>query len=148
MSTPEAPPRYHRSLPLSAAQLEAVCSANAYRQATRYAKSAHMVDRFRVGAAISARFHGTRGIYSTRIDVTGRVLHFECTCPLAGARDACKHVVALGLTWLEEPDTFHDLDLTLARFAHMKKGELITAVRLAAQRLPEIIPLLERRPRP
>ncbi len=144
---PDEPVRYHRALPLSAAQLEALCKPQTFRQATRYAQSAHMVDRFRIGPAISARFHGTRGIYSTRIDVSGRVLTFECTCPLAGARDPCKHVVALGLAWLEAPGTFHDLDLTLARFAHMKKGELITAVRQAAQRMPEIIPILERRPR-
>lgn len=144
---PDEAPRLYRALPLSAAQLEAMCRPQVFRQALRYARSAHMVDRFRIGSAISARFHGTRGIYSTRIDLEGRVLRFECTCPLSGARDPCKHVIALGMAWLEAPQTFHDLDLTLARFAHMKKGDLITAVRRAAQRIPEIIPILEGRRR-
>jgi len=104
-----------------------------------------MSDRLRVGSVLSARFHGTRGIYSTRIDLSQRELRFECTCPLGGGREPCKHTVALGIAWLNEPDTFHDLDVTLARLANVKKGELLTLLRQAAQRLPDLLPLLDRR---
>ncbi|HUT36057.1 MAG TPA: hypothetical protein VNE39_21395 [Planctomycetota bacterium] len=141
---PEESASFHRLMPLTAAQLEAASDPQAYRQAVRYAQSAHVVDRLRIGAALSARFHGTRGIYTTRIDVSGRAFQFECTCPLGGKREACKHVIALGLAWLDTPDTFHDLDVTLARLSHMTKGDLITLLRQAAQRLPELIALLDR----
>ena len=135
---------FHRALPLAAEQLEQMCSQRVYRNAWRYAKSAHMSDRMRVGACLSAKFHGTRGIYSTRLDVSEQQLKFECECPLAGSRDPCKHVIALGLAWIHEPETFSDLDIALARLQNASKSELITLIRDMANRMPEIIPLLGR----
>ena len=135
---------YHRALPLTAEQLEQVCGQRVYRSAWRYAKSAHMTDRMRVGSSLTAKFHGTRGIYTTRLDLSGHQMHFECECPLAGSRDPCKHVVALGLAWIHEPEAFHDLDVTLARLANCTKAELITLLRDVADRVPEVIPLLDR----
>ena len=137
------PTDYHRALPLSLAQMEQMCSERVYRLALRYAKSAHVTDRLRVGSNLSAKFHGTRGIYTTRVGLEGREFRFECTCPLAGSREPCKHVIALGLSWIHQPEGFHDLDLTLARLAHMTKSDLITLIRHAANRLPELIPLLD-----
>jgi len=133
--------------PLTSAQLEAVAGGHTYRQGARYAQSAHVTDQLRIGSALSARFHGTRGIYGTRLDVSGRSFQFECTCPLGGSREPCKHVIALGLAWLEHPDAFRDLDVTLARLAHMTKSDIVTLLRQAAQSLPELIRLLDRRRR-
>jgi len=144
---PESSPSYHRAFPLSAPQLEAAAGGHTYRQAVRYAQSAHVTDQLRIGAALTARFHGTRGIYSTRLDVSDRSFQFECNCPLGGSRDPCKHVIALGLAWLEHPETFQDLDVTLARLAHMSKSDVLTLIRQAAQSLPELIRLLNRRRR-
>ncbi len=135
---------YHRALPLTAEQLERMCGERVYRAAWRYAKSAHMSDRMRVGASLQAKFHGTRGIYTTRLNLEGREMTFQCECPLAGSRDPCKHVIALGLAWIHEPETFHDLDITLARLANTSKAELITLIREVANRVPEVIPLLDR----
>jgi len=140
----EAPSPYHRPLPLTMAQLSALCSAAVFRQAARYARSAHMADRLRIGHSLHARFHGTRGIYSARIDVAGRELSFQCNCPAANPREPCKHVIALGMGWLEEPSSFHDLELTMARLSRLRKAELLTLVRQVARRLPELIPLLDR----
>jgi len=136
-------PTYHRALPLTAAQIEQMCSDRVYRMALRYVKSCHVTERLRIGSSLSAKFHGTRGIYNTRLALSGRDLRFECTCPLAGSREACKHVIALGLTWIHQPESFHDLDLTLTRLANLSKSELITLIRQAANRLPELIPLLD-----
>jgi len=135
---------YHRALPLTSEQLERLCSDRVYRFAWRYAKSAHMTSRMRVGSSLTAKFHGTRGIYTTRLDISGRQMHFECECPLAGSRDPCKHVIALGLAWIHEPETFHDLDITLARLANSSKSDLVTLLRQVANRVPEVIPLLDR----
>ncbi|MFW6107202.1 MAG: SWIM zinc finger family protein [bacterium] len=136
---------YHRALPLTSQQLEQMCSPRVYRLAWRYAKSAHVSDKMRAGACLTARFHGTRGIYDTRLDLTDRQFHFSCTCPLGGSREPCKHVIALGVTWIHEPESFHDLELTLARLSNLRKPELITLIREIASRMPEVIPLLDRR---
>ena len=135
---------YHRALPLTAEQLEQVCGQRVYRFAWRYAKSAHMASRMRVGSSLTAKFHGTRGIYATRLDLSGHQMRFECECPLAGSRDPCKHVVALGLAWIHEPETFHDLDLTLARLSSSSKADLITLIRQVAHKVPDVIPILDR----
>ena len=144
---PEGTPSYHRMFPLNSAQLEAAATGHTYRQGVRYAQSAHITDQLRIGSALTGRFHGTRGIYSTRLDVSDRSFQFECTCPLGGSREPCKHVIALGIAWLEHPDTFHDLDVTLSRLAHMSKSDILTLLRQAAQNLPELIRLLNRRRR-
>ena len=135
---------YYRALPLTGEQLEKVCSERVYRLAWRYAKSAHVTDRMRMGSALSAKFHGTRGIYTARLDLNDRQFRYECGCPLAGSRDPCKHVIALGLAWLHEPESFHDLDVTLTRLASTNKADLITLLRQVANRLPEVGPLLDR----
>jgi len=141
--SPEAQ-TYHRALPLAPEQLERACTERTYRMAWRYAKSAHLSYRMRIGSTLSAKFHGTRGIYTARLDAEERQFKFQCTCPLAGSREPCKHVVALGLAWINEPESFHDLDLTLSRLASAKKSELITLIRLVANRVPEVIPLLDK----
>lgn len=141
--SPEAQ-TYHRALALAPEQLERACTERIYRMAWRYAKSAHVTERLRMGSSLTAKFHGTRGIYTARLDVEDRQFQFQCTCPLSGSHEPCKHVIALGLAWLNEPDTFHDLDLTLSRLAAAKKSELITLIRLVAQRLPDVIPLLDK----
>jgi uncharacterized Zn finger protein len=133
--------------PLSAAQLEAAATGHSYRHGVRYAQTAHITDQMRIGSALSARFHGTRGIYNTRLDVAGRSLQFECSCPIGGSRQPCKHVIALGVAWLDHPETFCDLDVTLARLAHMSKSDVLTLIRQAAQTLPELVRLLDRRRR-
>jgi len=138
------PAAYHRPLPLTTDDLQRACSERVYRLALRYAKSAHVTERMRIASALSAKFHGSRGIYAARLEVDGRLFKFACTCPLAGSREPCKHVVALGLAWLHEPESFHDLDVTLARLAAAKKADLITLIRRVASRLPEVIPLLDK----
>lgn len=133
---------YHRTLPLTTEQLEQMCSQRVYRLAWRYAQSAHVTGRMRVGMALSASFHGTRGVYDTRLDLSNRQFEFECTCPLAGAREPCKHVIALGVTWIHDPDSFDDLDVALSRLSRASKSELITLLRRVAAREPSIVPLL------
>ena len=133
---------YHRPLPLTTELLEQMCSPRVFREAERYAKSTNVTDKLRVGSTLSAKFHGTRGIYMTRLDLSERQFSFECTCPLASSRKPCKHVIALGLTWLYQPEDFSDLELTLVRLSRLTKAEIITLLRKVATRMPEIVPLL------
>jgi len=135
---------FHRPLPLTAEMLERMCSPRVFREAERYAKSTNVSDKMRVGSALSAKFHGSRGVYMTRLDLSERQFNFECTCPLASSRKPCKHVIALGLTWLYAPEDFSDLELTLVRLSRLTKAEIITLLRKVATGLPEILPLLDK----
>jgi len=135
---------FHRPLPLTVEMLEGMCSPRVFREAERYAKSTNVSDKMRVGSALSAKFHGSRGVYMTRLDLSERQFNFECTCPLASSRRPCKHVIALGLTWLYGPEDFSDLELTLVRLSRLTKAEIITLLRKVATRVPEILPLLDK----
>lgn len=141
---PDEASGYHRPLALTLEQIEETCSERVLRQAQRYAKSAHMTDRMRVGAKLSARFHGTRGIYTTRLDLSRGEVEHSCECPLAGGREPCKHAIAVALAWIHEPESFHDLDVTIARLANATKAELLTLLRNIATRVPELVVHLDK----
>ena len=48
---------------------------------------------------------------------------YQCTCLYSDA-GACKHVVALGLSWLEEPETFRDITIAVNRVKEELKEAL------------------------
>ncbi len=52
---------------------------------------------------ISAKVSGEFG-YSVRLFLDGSRLGHECSCPMGGLREFCKHCVALAIAWLE-PET-------------------------------------------
>ena len=141
----DQPAAYHRTLPLTLEQIQGLCSERVYHQARAYVDSSHTItDRMRVQSRLAAKFHGTRGIYSTSLDLTTGELEHACDCPVGHGGQICKHVVALGLTWVREPESFHDLDVTLARLADASKAELLTLIRKIAGRMPDIVTLLDR----
>src|SRR6185312_54322 len=45
--------------------------------------------------------------YTARLFTNGKQIGFDCTCPVGERGEACKHVVALGLTFLadKQPST-------------------------------------------
>ena len=137
-------PGYHRPLALDLDQVQELCSERVYRQGQRYAKSAHMTARMRVGSQLTAKFHGTRGIYTTQLNLGRGEMDYHCECPLSGGREPCKHAIALGLSWLEEPENFQDLDLTLARLGTASKAELLTLIRKMATRVPDLVVHLDK----
>lgn len=60
-----------------------------------------------------------------------RVLEAYCTCPRGGF---CKHIVALLLTYVYEPEAFCDLDELAAGLARLSKEELVRLIVEQAQR--------------
>ena len=92
-----------------------------------YARNGAIFAQRRRGHVLKARCRGSRGeAYRlwTEIDSRGRVVAAHCACPV-GDGGYCKHVAALLLTWLAQPQTFleqEELDSSLAR---RDKGELI-----------------------
>ena len=75
----DQPAAYHRSLPLTLEQIQGLCSERVYHQARAYVDSSHTItDRMRVQSRLTAKFHGTRGIYSTSLDLTTGELFLVC----------------------------------------------------------------------
>ncbi len=54
----------------------------------------------------------------------------------------CKHAVAVGRTWLEEPETFFDLRTLIAKLEGRSKEDLIDLIRQMAESYPAVLSVL------
>jgi uncharacterized Zn finger protein len=68
------------------------------------------------------------------------VEHDDCTCLVGGQ---CKHVAALLLAWLEDPDGFVEVEDVEVALERRDKAELIALIRQMLTRHPELESLLE-----
>jgi len=68
----------------------------------------------------------------------------DCSCPYDWG-GYCKHVVALLLTWVHDPEEFAAIPQTEELLAGMGREELIEVIEAMLEREPDLIHLLERR---
>ncbi len=61
----------------------------------------------------------------------------ECSCPV-GSGGACKHVAALLLTWLHDPDSFQETEPLEKALAERDKADLIQLIRQMVARYPDL----------
>jgi uncharacterized Zn finger protein len=66
----------------------------------------------------------------------------ECSCPVGGG-GRCKHAAALLLAWLQEPDTFLEVEDLETALNHRSKAELVALIRRMVARCPDLETLLE-----
>ncbi|NTU85764.1 MAG: hypothetical protein HGA45_41620, partial [Chloroflexales bacterium] len=102
-----------------------------------------LLDQRRTGLELKARCQGSAAEpyrVTATLTASGGIAASTCSCPVGGR---CKHVAALLLAWLAEPDAFLEvepLDTTLER---RDKAELIALIRQMLARHPELETLLE-----
>ena len=70
------------------------------------------------------------------------IISGHCSCPVGGA-GRCKHAAALLLTWLHEPEAFHELEALETNLAQRSKGELVALISKMIGRYPDLEMLLE-----
>jgi hypothetical protein len=98
----------------------------------------------RTGRALKARCQGTAS-QPYRVEATikaeGGIERDDCTCPVGGR---CKHVAALLLAWLDDPDAFAEVAETEVDTAleGRSKAELIALIHQMLARFPELESLL------
>jgi uncharacterized Zn finger protein len=95
------------------------------------------------GQTIQARCHGAQAV-SYQVQATlgpQQIQSADCSCPV-GAGGRCKHVAALLLTWLNDPDRFQESE-SLAALEKRSKAELIAIIRLMLEREPDLEVLLD-----
>ena len=90
-----------------------------------YVDSPRLDQRLKRGTGISARVHGTLGLYRVHADLKDPK-DWGCTCP--SQYQPCKHVEALVATYQNQPKTFVDLDQQLWRLRKRSVPELVKLV--------------------
>lgn len=108
-----------------------------FQRGERYFRSGSIFETRRQGMTLKARCQGSRAsayhVEATFND-TG-IASTGCSCPIGGY---CKHVAALLLTWLKQPDEFveqQDIDSVLEQY---DKAELISLVKQMLRREPDL----------
>ena len=115
-----------------------------YRKGDTYFHHGAIIEPRQQGMMLKAHCLGSSSP-SYRVQATldeDGVAEANCSCPV-GDGGHCKHVAALLLTWLNNPEAFEenaDLDTTLEQ---RSKPELIVLIRQMLQRYPELEYLLE-----
>jgi uncharacterized Zn finger protein len=96
--------------------------------------------RLRAGRSIAGRVSGPHGVYAVSLGIDGTTLMPACSC----ASDAgfCKHVIALGLTYIEEPQSFYDLHTLTAQLEQYSHADLVDLMIQMASRYPQILAML------
>lgn len=114
-----------------------------FQRGKQYYASGAIQEPVRQGLEIRAECYGSRDEpYRVRA-VLGEngIQTASCTCPRGGF---CKHLVALLLTYIHEPDAFREVPALEAMLAALTKEDLIALIRNMVQREPSLLALVGR----
>lgn len=110
-------------------------------RANEYACSDLIRARIVSDDTLFARIFGNYGVYQTCLTVDDSGEFFpDCTCPADTL--FCKHAVALGLTWITEPNTFFDMRSLAEQLQGKSKAELIALICEMAESYSEVLGIL------
>ena len=134
--------------PLTAEDVAAQTDEGSFKRGRGYFRSGRIFNAVRRETTLRARCHGSSGgpyiVEATLAKEGQRARHnpvtFICNCPRGGF---CKHVVALLLTWIEQPERFTVRPPIAEVLAGKTQAELIALIGLMLQQEPDLESLLE-----
>ena len=112
-----------------------------FQRGQKYFRDDRIFDTRRVGMTLKAKCEGSRST-PYRVEVTFNDTGIEttdCSCPIGGY---CKHVVALLLTWVAEPEEFIEQQAIEVILQQCDKAELISLIQQMLRRDPDLEYLL------
>jgi len=112
-----------------------------FQRGQQYFRGGNIFDTRQQGMTLKARCQGSRSqAYGVQVTFDDQGIDdTSCSCPLDGY---CKHVVALLLTWLANPEEFIEQQDVEAVLEHYSRTELITLIKKMLQREPDLEILL------
>jgi uncharacterized Zn finger protein len=129
---------------LSEEDLRGLSSAQSFERGKDYYNDGAVFDTRKVGDELRGYCHGSSNppyLVSARLGPNG-VVDVHCTCPYDWG-GICKHIVALLLTWVNEPEMFQASAPVDDRLAGKSKEDLITLIQEMLKREPELERLLD-----
>lgn len=132
-------------LPLTNQAIRDRIDSRSYHRGYNYYELDAILHPQREGNTLKAQCRGSRPEpyrLWAMLDGKGGVAAGECSCPVGGG-GRCKHIAALLLTWLHEPDRFREAAATEGALAGWAKEDLITLIHKMIERHPELEDLIE-----
>src|SRR5947209_3343234 len=134
--------------PLSEADIQAYSDEASFQKGYDYYLHHAIIEPTLSESVLRAFYHGSSGsLY--RVEVTllpaddksaHKLVSAGCSCPQAGI---CKHLVALLLTWLHQPERFVVRSMLMGRLSEKSREELLALLDQLVQRQPDIEPMVE-----
>lgn len=136
-----------RFAPLSDADIKELTDSGSFSRGRSYFRRGAIVDPVLTGDTIAAGCWGSY-VRPYRVSATlaprgakdNAPTAWDCTCPRGGF---CKHVVALLLTWIDNPLAFTERPPLRASLADRSTDELIAIIERLVQHDPELLRLVE-----
>lgn len=134
--------------PLTETDVHALSDEASFRKGDDYYRQHAIVEPTLSASVLRAFCHGSSGS-PYRVEVTllpagetgaYKLASAQCTCPRGGF---CKHLVALLLTWVYQPERFILRTGLLGRLSEKSREELLALLERLLQRQPDIAPLVE-----
>ncbi len=133
---------------LSEADLRAYSDEASFQKGYDYYLHHAIVEPILSESVLRAFCHGS-GLSPYRVVVTllpagdksaHKVVSAGCSCPRGGF---CKHLVALLLTWIHQPERFVVRSRLMGRLSEKSREELLALLDQLVQRQPDIEPMVE-----
>ncbi len=134
---------------LQQTQIRQRATAKSYERGENYYQSKAIFDTVHQGDEIKGLCEGSSyQPYQVRaiLNKDGNIVVTSCTCEYDQGGD-CKHIVALLLTYLREPELFEQRAPVEDQLAERSQEELISLIRQMVERYPDLQTLIDR-PRP
>ena len=124
--------------------IRALTNTQSFERGVDYYQSGAVFNTQRIGDELRGQCRGSSNTpYRVSAQLgPGGVMTAHCSCPYDWG-GICKHLVALLLTWVRDPDTFQSLAPVDDRLAGKSKEELIALVQEMLKREPDLERLLD-----
>lgn len=115
-----------------------------FKRGQSYYQSRAIYEQRREGMKIKSKCSGSQAPFYRQevLFNTKGVESGECSCPV-GSGGHCKHAVALLLTWVNDPDSFQEVEALDAILDKRSKPELIAIIKEMLEQEPDLESLLE-----
>ncbi len=127
---------------LTEADVQRWCGEPSFSRGQGYYRQGHILNPRRQGETLKGRCLGSQARpYDLTVHLGGQgIAGSACSCPIGGG---CKHVAALLLAWIHEPDAFAEVEALDTVLERRSKAELIALIRRMVERYPDLEMLVE-----
>lgn len=131
-------------LSITEADIKQLSTEQSFQRGLNYYRGGALFDLVRQGNELRAYCEGSSfEAYRVSAEIGEQgVESVTCTCPYDWG-GICKHSVALLLTWVRKPDSFHTIAPLDEMLAHRSKEDLIVLIKEMLKREPDLTRLLE-----
>ena len=115
-----------------------------FQRGLKYYEQGAIYDQRQQGMTLKSKCSGSQApFYRQEVVFDSKTIKSaECSCPV-GDGGHCKHTVALLLTWVNEPDSFQELEAIDSILEKHSKPELIALIKQMLEQEPDLESLLE-----